>query len=151
VDILDRGDLDDWKPIAAAIVRDPPGPFATRVMHLVDAFPMYGTSRLWRTWIARCRDRAEEGPAREPPATLRELRQRRGLTQVDLAERIGMSQSDLSKLERRRDLKLSTLRAYIEGLGGRLELRFLATGGSRAVRVPPDSREGRGRSQGSRK
>ena len=47
-----------------------------------------------------------------------------GLTQVELAKRIGMSQSDLSKLERRQDVRLSTLRAYAGGLGGCLRIVF---------------------------
>jgi hypothetical protein len=59
VDILDRGDLDSWQPIAAAIARDPLGALAERVLRLVDAYPMYGTSRLWRAWIEWRRARAE--------------------------------------------------------------------------------------------
>lgn len=59
VDILQRGDLDDWRPIARAIRRDPMGEFADKVLRLVDAYPMYGTSSLWRSWIHRCRARAE--------------------------------------------------------------------------------------------
>ena len=35
---------------------------------------------------------------------------------------MGISQSDLSKLERRRDLHLSTLQAYVHALGGRVHL-----------------------------
>ena len=48
------------------------------------------------------------------------LRRRKGLTQVELATRMGMSQSDLSKFERRTDVRLSTLRAYIAALGSDL-------------------------------
>ena len=51
VDILQRGDLDDWRPIARAIRRDPMGEFADKVLRLLDAYPMYGTSSLWRSWI----------------------------------------------------------------------------------------------------
>ncbi|MGI8823896.1 MAG: helix-turn-helix domain-containing protein [Acidimicrobiia bacterium] len=56
-------------------------------------------------------------------STLAGLRRLKGLTQVELAERLGMSQSDLSKLERRRDLRLSSLRSVVRALGGELELR----------------------------
>ncbi|MGB6001942.1 MAG: helix-turn-helix transcriptional regulator, partial [Thermoanaerobaculia bacterium] len=52
------------------------------------------------------------------------LRRELGLTQVELAGRLGMSQSDLSKLERRRDVRVSTLNAYTGGLGGRLRILF---------------------------
>jgi transcriptional regulator with XRE-family HTH domain len=51
------------------------------------------------------------------------LRQAREQTQVALAERLDVPQSAISRMERRTDLLLSTLRTYIEGLGGTLELR----------------------------
>ena len=96
VDLLQRGDLDDWKPIAQAIRRDPAGPFADRVLRLLAAYPTYGTSPLWRAWIDRCRSRMEIDalPAIGGPAA---LRRSHGLTQVELAERMGISQSDLSQ------------------------------------------------------
>ena len=46
VDILDRGDLDDWRPLAAAVARDPHGCVAERIADLVNRYPMYGTSPL---------------------------------------------------------------------------------------------------------
>ncbi len=135
VDLLDRGDLAAWRPLAVAIARDPLGALAERVMRLVDAYPMYGTSPLWRTWIDRCRARAEG--AREPheKCDLAALRRRAGLTQKQVAARIGMSQSDLSKLERREDVRLSTLRAYAKALGGRFEAVFAA--GSQRLEIRP--------------
>jgi DNA-binding XRE family transcriptional regulator len=51
------------------------------------------------------------------------LRQARQLTQVELAERLDVPQAAISRMERRTDLLLSTLRHYIEGMGGQLELR----------------------------
>jgi transcriptional regulator with XRE-family HTH domain len=51
------------------------------------------------------------------------LRQAREQTQVALAEKLDVPQSAISRMERRTDLLLSTLRGYIEGLGGTLELR----------------------------
>jgi DNA-binding XRE family transcriptional regulator len=51
-----------------------------------------------------------------------ELRSAVGVTQVELAERLGVSQGNVSELERRDDLFLSTLRGYVESLGGRLEI-----------------------------
>ncbi|MGH8906146.1 MAG: helix-turn-helix domain-containing protein [Egibacteraceae bacterium] len=96
VDILDRGDLDDWRPIAQAVARDPEGPFAQRVARLLDAYPMYGTSPLWRAWIERCQARAQG--RRPTPMSLAEVRRRAGLSQAELAARMGISQSDLSSL-----------------------------------------------------
>ena len=60
VDTLERGDLAAWRPLAAAVARNPFGPFARRVVLLIDAYPMYGVSPLWRAWIERCRARAED-------------------------------------------------------------------------------------------
>lgn len=51
------------------------------------------------------------------------LRQARQQTQVALAERLDVPQTAISRMERRTDLLLSTLRGYVEGLGGKLELR----------------------------
>jgi transcriptional regulator with XRE-family HTH domain len=54
--------------------------------------------------------------------SLRELRTGRGITQVQIAERLGKSQGNVSELERRDDVYLSSLREYVEALGGRLEI-----------------------------
>lgn len=53
---------------------------------------------------------------------LRELRQEAGKTQAELAEIAEMTQAELSKFERRDDHLLSTLRRYVEALGGDLEV-----------------------------
>jgi predicted transcriptional regulator len=53
---------------------------------------------------------------------LREIRERAGLTQVRLAERLGMHQSALSRIESQSDVLVSTLRGYIEGLGAKLRI-----------------------------
>jgi DNA-binding phage protein len=123
-DILERGDFSDWRPLVRAIAADPFGALAEHVLQLCDAHPMQGTSPLWRAWIAARRDRAAGRSERLPQATLRELRRARNVTQGQLATLVGMSQSDLSKAERRSDPKLSTLRSLVEGLG--LELRLVA-------------------------
>jgi DNA-binding XRE family transcriptional regulator len=119
-DLVERGDLADWAPLAAAVARDPFGELAATVEQLCDAHPMYGTSPLWRAFIDRARARVE-GPHRRR-LNLAAFRRAAGVTQATLAARLGMSQSDLSKLERRADLRLSTLRSYVAGLGGQLAL-----------------------------
>lgn len=53
---------------------------------------------------------------------LRELRQEAGKTQAEVAEIAEMTQAELSKFERRDDHLLSTLRRYVEALGGDLEV-----------------------------
>jgi hypothetical protein len=53
---------------------------------------------------------------------LGELREERQLTQTYIAHRMSKNQGTISKMERRTGMHLSTLRGYIEALGGRLEL-----------------------------
>lgn len=53
---------------------------------------------------------------------LQELRQARALSQDEVARALGIKQAAVSKLERRTDMYLSTLRKFIEAMGGRLEI-----------------------------
>ena len=53
-------------------------------------------------------------------ARLFELRKERGLSQTELAERLGVTQKRISAIERAEDLNLSTLERYVAALGGRL-------------------------------
>ena len=53
---------------------------------------------------------------------LRELRQEAGKTQEEVAEVAEMTQAELSKFERRDDHLISTLRRYVNALGGELEV-----------------------------
>jgi len=54
--------------------------------------------------------------------TLRDLRKARRLTQVRMAEALGITQDSVSRLEKRSDLLLSTLRKTVEAMGGSLSL-----------------------------
>jgi transcriptional regulator with XRE-family HTH domain len=54
---------------------------------------------------------------------LDELRAARALTQAHLSALLGVKQSAVSKLERRADMYVSTLRHFIEAMGGQLEIR----------------------------
>lgn len=69
---------------------------------------------------AKIEARAKELIAEE--MTLRELRKARALSQETLAEVLGWRQGDLSKFERRTDAYLSTIRRYVQAMGGTLEL-----------------------------
>jgi transcriptional regulator with XRE-family HTH domain len=53
---------------------------------------------------------------------LQELRQARHLTQEQLASILRIKQASISKLERRTDMYISTLRSLIEAMGGKLEI-----------------------------
>lgn len=64
---------------------------------------------------------------------LRAIRAQLGKTQEEMAEILGSSQSRVSELERQGDHRLSTLRRYVEALGG--ELSLVARFGKREVRL----------------
>lgn len=68
----------------------------------------------------RVEARAAELMAEE--MTLRELRRARKLTQVRMAKALGITQDSVSRLEKRSDLLLSTLRKTIKAMGGDLSL-----------------------------
>jgi ribosome-binding protein aMBF1 (putative translation factor) len=53
---------------------------------------------------------------------LAELRRARGLSQKALAGVLHVDQASISKLERRADMYISTLRSHIEAMGGELEI-----------------------------
>lgn len=65
--------------------------------------------------------------------TLKELRQDLNVTQVELSGSAEMTQSELSRLEARDDHLTSTLRRYVEALGGTLEV--VAVFGNRRVKL----------------
>lgn len=52
-----------------------------------------------------------------------ELRQARARSQESMGERLGVGQPAIAKMERRGDLRISSLRRYVEALGGTLEIR----------------------------
>jgi len=54
--------------------------------------------------------------------TLQELRHARKLTQTRMAKALGITRDGVSRLEKRRDLLLSTLRKSVEAMGGNLSL-----------------------------
>jgi len=54
---------------------------------------------------------------------LQQIRNARQMTQTRLAELLEIDQGNISKLEQRTDMYLSTLRSYVEAMGGALEIR----------------------------
>jgi Helix-turn-helix domain len=66
------------------------------------------------------RQRASELIAEE--INLRELRRLRKLTQTRLSKKLKIGQEGVSRIEKRTDLYLSTLRSYVEAVGGKLSL-----------------------------
>lgn len=58
----------------------------------------------------------------EDEMTLRDLRKAHELTQERMAEALHISQDGVSRIEKRSDFLLSTLRSYVEAMGGKLRL-----------------------------
>lgn len=69
---------------------------------------------------ARIEARAKELIAEE--LTLQDLRKAQKLTQERMAELLGIGQDSVSRLEKRSDLLISTLRSYVAAMGGNLRL-----------------------------
>jgi DNA-binding XRE family transcriptional regulator len=69
---------------------------------------------------ARVEERVKATLAAMP---LEELREARELTQTQLAQVLQVSQGAVSKVERRADMYISTLRSYVSAMGGDLQIR----------------------------
>lgn len=54
--------------------------------------------------------------------TMRELRKARNMTQIEMAKTLGVKQEQVSRIEKRTDLHLSTLKRSVEAMGGELIL-----------------------------
>lgn len=123
-ELLHRTDLADAAELLRHVRADPYGPLAERLRQVAasrDDGVAIAVLRLLGRWRAA-----------QPvgSGTLRQVRESRGRTQQDLARALETGQSDLSKLERRKDAQLSTLRRYGAALGGRLEVRLRWPDGS---------------------
>jgi hypothetical protein len=79
------------------------------------------------------RDHIETDPARKAvleagrqqvreELALFEIREQQRVTQVELARTLKRAQANISRMERRGDVRVSSLVEYVEGLGGRLEI-----------------------------
>ena len=68
----------------------------------------------------RVEARAEE--LRDEVESLSELRRVTGKAQVEIATALNVKQPSVSKIEKQTDMYLSTLRSYVEAIGGKLEL-----------------------------
>jgi transcriptional regulator with XRE-family HTH domain len=82
------------------------------------------------------------GAGTNPPAevVLRELRAVLGFTQEQLANKLGVQQAAVSRLERRPDITLSSLRRYVEALGGQLEINVRTPDGEHLRLLDPGQR-----------
>jgi DNA-binding XRE family transcriptional regulator len=88
------------------------------------------SGRLAPQAAARVKVRAQEEVLE---LTLKELRQDLAMTQAQLAAAADMTQSEMSRLESRGDHRISTLRRYVEALGGAIEITAVI--GNRRVKL----------------
>lgn len=112
--ILDGYDVEAWQPILLAVQRDPWGPVAHRLERIVDHLESYGTREAMGRWLRRCRAGTDA-----PVQTLAQLRRGAGLTQRELAERLGVSQAQVARLESAALPTLRSLTRYLSALDAR--------------------------------
>lgn len=70
----------------------------------------------------RVRVEARAEKLREEVESLGELRRMAGKAQVEIAAALNVKQPSVSKIERQADMYLSTLKGYVEAIGGKLDL-----------------------------
>jgi len=92
---------------------------------------------------ARVEDNLEAGfrrearrRARRDALALAELRESCGKTQTQVAQTLDVSQPSISQVEHKEDLYVSTLRDYVEALGGRLEITAVFPDKAVSLAVP---------------
>lgn len=85
----------------------------------------------------RRRARVEEiGQAYDALLKLADLREVSGVTQEEVAEKLHVSQPNVSKIEHKKDFYLSTLCNYVEALGGHLEVNAVFDDQTVGLAVP---------------
>src|SRR6516225_525344 len=82
----------------------------------------------------RARIGARYREIRDEVESLRELRKAAGKAQAEIATTLGIKQPSVSKIEKQTDMYLSTLRSYVEAIGGQLDL-VVRLPSRRAVRL----------------
>src|SRR2546422_6677046 len=83
----------------------------------------------------------------EADLTISQLREARGATQENVAERVNVTQSNVSHFERNPNIFLRSLASYVEALGGRLEVRAVFPDQVVTLAVPSAQRQPSGPSQ----
>ena len=76
---------------------------------------------------------AEKTSALRQNMSLVELRRARRLTQENLGATLHVGQASIAKMEKRADMNVSSLRSYIEAMGGKLEVVASFPDGSVAI------------------
>lgn len=82
--------------------------------------------------------RARKGAER---VTLRTFREAVGKTQIDVARALETDQGEVSRIERRPDVMVSTVRKYAAAIGARCEVAFVFEDGRRVLIAEPQPGE----------
>ena len=93
---LERGDINDWSQLAAAVRAEPWGPVARRIENALGVTRPYGVAPLFDEVIARARGAAEDQERLEVARRVAALLDKSGLSRADFAEAAGTSTSRLS-------------------------------------------------------
>jgi len=119
--LVDRGNLSDWRRIAAALARDPWGPLARTVEEIVGLDSHYGIDRILERVLERERERRTLAGRRRYADRLRDLRRSAGLSMRELAAAAGTSAARISDYENARVAPTTDVLARLEDVLERLE------------------------------
>jgi len=114
VEVLERGLLQDWKPILAEIRQDPWGPVARKVERWAAQSPDDRAAPFFALVIARARAQAQARECAEIARRVRVAIERSGLTAAEFASHIGTSPSRLSTYSNGRVIPSAALLLRIE-------------------------------------
>ena len=93
---IERGSIGDWRKLVAAVNREPWGPVARAIEHVLGYSRPYGTAQLFERALTRERATARAAEAHEVARRLTRAFERSGLTRSEFASRLGTSASRLS-------------------------------------------------------
>ncbi|WP_419927096.1 helix-turn-helix domain-containing protein [Candidatus Poriferisocius sp.] len=94
--VLDRGLVDDWRPVFAEIRRSPWGPTARRVERYLEFRDPDGVNTLFTLAIERARQDHERADRDTAAERVRAAVERSGMTKAEFASQVGTSASRLS-------------------------------------------------------
>ena len=96
VTVIERGLVDDWRPVFAEVRRHPWGPVARKVEHVAASTADTAVGRLFTLAVERARADAESAEREAVAARVRAAIVASGLTAAEFASRVGTSASRLS-------------------------------------------------------
>lgn len=131
--LMDGYDVGDWRPLLLALQQDPWGPVARRVERVLPHLETYGTASAIGGWLLLCRAGRDH-----QACALAQLRRDAGLSQRQLAARIGVSQAQIARLEVAKSPSMRSLTRYLAGLDmAPVALVASANDGAKLVRLTP--------------